>query len=242
MPHQPIEPRCRPGPRLDDLESRSSEQGIEVCRGPILEPPGRAVALGFPLGPSARFDRDVKQTAGAQNTTDFPQRRSRFVGREMEKGSVGPGSGQAAIPNRQTARVGLNPRPWELPQASPQHSEGEVERNRPQPQAPKRRRVATWPGSEIEDRAAGADTFRETPEPQRNRRAIPGVLEEAPGDLVVRLAGAIDSIAHLISPLTSPRAMLSADVDLAGAGSSYQQEVMRPRSREETKRCASWCW
>ncbi len=118
----------------------------------------------------------------------------------MEKGSIGPGSGQAAIPERQEAGVGLNPRAWELPKAGAQHPEREVERERSQPETPELRRVAPGPRPEIEDRAAGADTFGESPQPQRDRRAIPGILEEPPCDLVVRLAGAKDSIAQEFSP------------------------------------------
>jgi hypothetical protein len=145
----------------------------------------------------------VEEAGGAKHATRFADGCGSVLRRKMEERGAGPHSGHGTIPKWQVAGVGLNPRPRELWKACPQHSERQIQGDGPKPETPKLGRVAAGPGPEIKDRGPGTEVVDETPKPQRDHRAIPGVLEEPARDPVVCPACAINSVVHVSRGLTS---------------------------------------
>jgi hypothetical protein len=69
----------------------------------------------------------VEEAAGANSAADFAKRHGRVSRRKVEKRSIRPDPVQRAIPKREAAGVGLNPRTRELWEACTQHPERQVE-------------------------------------------------------------------------------------------------------------------
>jgi hypothetical protein len=158
----------------------------------------------------------VEKAGGAKHATRFAYGGGCLLWRKVEEGGVGPDPGHGTVPKWQVASVGLDPGTGELGKACQQHPERQIDGDGPQPETTELGRVAARPSPEIEDRGTGTEVLGKTPEPQRNHRAIAGILEEAAGNLVVRPACAIHSFVHVSRGLVYRPTLLRDCVGLPG--------------------------